>query len=302
MAGSFQEIGVEAIVSNLAKFQGDIGKVNSSLDSVRSHGGLLQGAFEFISGAIGAFGREILNVAEYALGQLLADSIKFVINLIRELISVTFEAGSEFQILELRLERLNFNDLIKSGLSYNEATEQAIQLTKEQLEWIQKLAASTPYDAQDVANVYTLARSYNFSSEESKRLTEAILDFAAGMGLGNTEIERIIINFGQMVQQGKVTGMEMRDLARGAFVPINDILAEMQKRTGLTGEAFDDFRNSTEGVNMFMEVFIDLVETRFLGASEKMAQTFKGASDNMLDLIKSIGGLQIVKPILDAIG
>ena len=297
-----KQVGVEAIVTSLSKFLGDMGKVNSSLDGVRSHGTLLQRAFGSISDALVGFGQHVLRVAEYALGKILADAIQWVARVMGELVQETIDAGAEFQILELRLERLNFNDLVNSGMEYNEAMEESIRLTKEQLEWIQALAGTTPYDATDVANVYTLARSYGNSAEEAKNLTETILDFASGMGLGNTEIERIIINFGQMQQQGKVTGMEMRDLARGAFVPVNDVLDIMKEKTGLTGKAFDDFRNSGEGVEMFIASFAELVDERFAGAAEKMAQTFKGATDNVKDLVKSFFGLDLVKPILDTLG
>lgn len=297
-----KEVGIEALVKGLAKFLGDMGKINSSLDRVRSHGTLLQKAFGTIGDAMSAFGGHVVRIAEYALGKLLADAIQWVTRTLGELIQSTIEAGAEFQILELRLERLNFNDLVNSGMEYNEAMAEAAKLTKEQLDWIQKLAAATPYDAQDIANVYTLARSYSFNAEAASGLTETIIDFAAGMGLGNTEIERIIVNLGQMVQQGKVTGREMTDLARGAFVPVNDILKRMQENTGLTGAEFESFRNTGEGVNAFLEAFTQIVEERFAGASERMAQTFKGATDNMKDLVKSMLGMNVVRPILDAIG
>jgi tape measure domain-containing protein len=297
-----KEVGLEALVKGLAKFLGDMGKINSSLDRVRSHGTLLQKAFGTIGDAMSAFGGHVVRIAEYALGKLLADAIQWVTRTLGELIQSTIEAGAEFQILELRLERLNFNDLVNSGMEYNEAMAEAAKLTKEQLDWIQKLAAATPYDAQDIANVYTLARSYSFNAEAASGLTETIIDFAAGMGLGNTEIERIIVNLGQMVQQGKVTGREMTDLARGAFVPVNDILKRMQENTGLTGAEFESFRNTGEGVNAFLEAFTQIVEERFAGASERMAQTFKGATDNMKDLVKSMLGMNVVRPILDAIG
>lgn len=297
-----KEVGVEALVEGLAKFLGDMGKINSSLDRVRSHGTLLQKAFGAVGDALSAFGGHVVRIAEYALGKLLADAIQWVTRTLGELIQSTIEAGAEFQILELRLERLNFNDLVNSGMEYNEAMAEATKLTKEQLEWIQALAATTPYDATDVANVYTLARSYSFNADEASNLTETILDFAAGMGLGNTEIERIIVNFGQMVQQGKVTGREMTDLARGAFVPVNDVLDLMKEKTGLSGQAFEDFRNSTEGVNLFLESFAELVDTRFAGAAEKMAQTFQESTSNLKDLIKSFLGLDLVKPILDSLG
>lgn len=297
-----EKIGVEAVVAGLSAFLGDMKKVDSSISSLIPGSNLLSKAFAGVGSIVEWLTGSVFRVLEYTLGSLLADAIQAVTREIRELISSTIEAGNEFQSLEIRLRNFNFNAAKESGMEYTEAMKEAVETTKEQLTWLQKLAATTPYDLTDVANIFTLARSYGFVADEAQDLTKDITDFAAGMGLGNTEIERIIVNFGQMVQQGKVTQREMNDLARGAFVPVNDVLALMQEQTGLTGQEFDDFRNSAEGVNAFMTAFSTLVETRFAGATEAMAQTWKGASDNVKDFIKSLFGLNVVKPILDVLG
>lgn len=315
-----ETVGVEAVVKSLSSFLGDMGKINSSLQDVRGEGTFLQRAFASVTDGILSFGESVARVAEVALGVLLRDAILAIIDGIKELVSATIDAGNEFQTLQLRLERLNLNDLkqdfqdiTKADLKMEQAFDstftnygayaaQAVKDTQEQLKWLTILAAQSPYDSTDVANTFTLARSYGFASEEAKGLTENILNFAAGMGLSEVEIKRIIVNFGQMVQQGKVTQRELNDLARGAFVPVNDVLKIMQERTGLAGDEFDDFKNSTDGVNMFMNAFAELVETRFAGATEQMSQTFKAATDNVLDLVKGIFGLNAVKPVLDVLG
>lgn len=302
MAGDLKEVGVEAIVKGLSAFQGDMRSINSALQGVRGEGTLLQRAFGAIGEGIRAFGAHVVRVAEVALGVLLRDAIRAIIDSVRELISATIDSGSEFQTLELRLKRLNFNDLIESGKEYSEASKEAIDLTKEQLKWLVLLAAQSPYDATDVARTFSLARSYGFTGDEARGLTEDILDFSSGMGLSALQMERIIVNFGQMQQQGKVTGREMTDLARGAFVPVNAVLDLMKEKTGLAGDEFDDFKNSTEGVNAFMNAFSELVETKFAGATEEMAQTFKASTENVMDLVKGIFGLNAVKPVLDAVG
>src|SRR3990172_2306044 len=202
-----QKAGIELIVEGLMAFGRDMESANGSLKKLGSGGTLLQRTFEGIGGALSSFGREVLNVAEVALGVLLRDAINAVITKIKELIGAVFEAGSEFQLLELRLKRLNANWLIENEniKDYSQAMELATQATREQLKWLQQLAFTTPYDAQDIANVFTLARSYGFAADEAKGLTQDISDFAAGMGLGDTEIERIIVNFWQMTQQGEGT-------------------------------------------------------------------------------------------------
>lgn len=297
-----QKVGVEAVIAGLSSFLGDMKKIDKSISGLIPGTKLLDNAFSFLGNTVDGFVNFTLNALAHALGELIADAIEFVIQKIGELVEATIQAGAEFQTLELRLQTLNFNSLTESGVEFNEAQAESIRLTKEQLEWLQKLAVTTPYDVTDISNTFTLARSYGFVDDEARKLTETISNFAAGMGLGSTEIERIIINFGQMVQQGKVTQREMNDLARGSFVPVNDVLAQMQKNLGMSSDELTAFRQTGEGVDAFMEAFIQLVDQRFSGSAEKMARTFQGATANMQDLIQSIGGLNIIKPILDAIG
>lgn len=297
-----EEIGVQAVVKGLSSFLSDLGKIDQGLKGLAPSGNLLTAIFSGIGNAARSLGREILNVAEFMLGHLLADAIEFIIGKLRDLAVATFEAGSQFQTMQLRLERLNFNSALESGDSYSEAMRTATAMTRDQLNWVRKLAVTTPYDAQDIANVFTLARSYGFASESAKGLTQDISNFAAGMGLGNTEIERIIVNFGQMVQQGKVTQREMNDLARGAFVPVNDVLKRMQENVGLTDKEFDKFKTTGEGVNAWMTAFSQIVKERFAGAAEDMARTFQGAIANAVDFLKNLIGFNVVVPILDTIG
>lgn len=297
-----EKVGVEAIVSGLSSFLGDMGKIDKSISGLSGGSSLLGRAFSGLGNIVEWLTGSVFRVLEYTLGSLLSSAIQGVISYVQELITSTIEAGNEFQSLEIRLKNFNFNSAIESGKDYTTAQQEAIDVTREQLEWLQKIAATTPYDLTDIANVYTLARSYGFANEEAQSLTTQISDFAASMGLGNTEITRIIKNFGQMTQLGKVTQRELNDLAVGAFVPVNDILKIMQEQTGLTGDAFDDFRQTGEGVNAFMKAFATIVDQRATGSAQAMARTFKGASDNAKEFIKSLFGLNVVTPILDKLG
>lgn len=298
------QVGVEAVVQGLSSFLSDIGKMNSSIKSLDTSGNAISRTFGALGNVLSGLGQSMLRVAEVALGVLVRDAFRAIISSIGEIISSTIEAGAAFQVMELRLNMLNLRtDSINGNMThFNALMTEAKEITKIQLKWLQRLAVTTPFDAEDIANVFTLARSYGFAGKQAQTLTEDISNFAAGMGLGNTEIQRIIVNFGQMVQQGKVTQREMNDLARGAFVPVNDVLKKMQENVGLTGKAFDDFRNSQEGVQAFMEAFSDVVNERFTGAATAMARTFKGATDNAKDFVQSLIGFGVVRPVLNAIG
>lgn len=296
------KVGVTAVVEGLELFIGKMGKIDKAIRRLVSPTNILGSTFSALGNILEGVGSFVANTLAHAFGELLADAVQFVVMQIKELVSATIEAGQEFQTLSLRLNTLNFNDLTEQEKSYSNAQDIAIEKTQEQLSWLQKLAAQTPFDNTDISNVYTLARGYSFADKDARGLVDTIVDFTSGMGLGNTEMTRIIKNLGQMQQLGKVTQRELNDLAVGAFVPVNKVLEMMQEETGLTGQAFQDFRNSGDGVQSFLRNFTALVEGDFGGSAQKMARTFGAATDNMKDFIKSLFGLNVVKPVLDVLG
>lgn len=302
-----EEIGVEAVVEGLSGFINDIGTINKQIGGIGDTTSILDRALGFVSDTLGGFGEIITNIAEYTIGNLLAGAIRDLIGWLQDLVGSIIEAGSEFQTLEIRLQGMNLDSLIKSGQDMQTALRGATEATKDQFEWLLKLAVLTPYDAKDIANVFTLARSYGFAENQAKTLTVATTDFAAGMGLSNEVLERVIMNLGQMVQRGKITSTEMRDLARGAFLPLDDVLKRIAEHMGMTVEALQREISKPGGgvpAQEFIDAFVQMTqeEPRFVGAAQRMARTFEAAKANALDLVKGIGGLRIVKPVLDALG
>ena len=278
--------------------------VKKGLEAIKPKAGLLEKAFVSLGKTIKNFAENILQrILVIAFGVLVRDAIRKVIDILGEMVGAVIDAANEFQALEVRLNTFNLNALIEAGYSYNEAMERSIALTKEQLGWTLKLAVSSPYDATDVAAGYSLARSYGFVDKKAKELTDAVLDFASGMGLDNVAIERIITNLGQMVQQGKITGTELRDLARGSFVPVNKVLEMVAKNVGLTTEELDKMRKAgTTDPQWFIDAFIELAQTDFAGAAEKMSRTLPKALGNLKDLFVGLPALKSIKPMFDAIG
>lgn len=198
--------------------------------------------FNLVSKLFGNMGGSMQRVMEMAIGMNLSRVWWQLGMKIRDMAKMASDAAVDYQVTFNRLQALIKNEIISSygrditADEYTEATRRAVIATEELVKWTSKLAVSTIYNAEDILNVYTLAMSYGFASTQAEKLTEAVLDFASGMGLGDTEMKRVIENFGQMRAQGKITGTELRDLARGAFVPVNEVLEEMAKNAGLIGD------------------------------------------------------------------
>lgn len=194
------------------------------------------------SSLFGNFGGSLQRVFEMAIGMNMSRVWWALGMKIRDMAKTASEAAMEYQVTFTRLSTLMKNEYVgKLGVNataeeFSNAIAQASLATQDLIKWTSKLAVATIFGAEDILNVYTLAMSYGFASAQAEKLTESVLDFASGMGLGDTEMRRVIENFGQMRAQGKITGTELRDLARGSFVPVNDVLEKMAKNVGLVGD------------------------------------------------------------------
>jgi len=199
--------------------------------------------FKVISGLFGNMGGSMQRVMEMAVGMNLSRVWWQLGMKMRDMAKSAAESATEYQVTFNRLRTLMLNEIVGTEYGgtttieqHEEALKKATLATQELVKWTSMLAVSTIYDAEDILNVYTLAMSYGFASTQAEKLTESVLDFATGMGLGDVEMKRIIENFGQMRAQGKITGTELRDLARGSFVPVNEVLEQMAKNAGLIGD------------------------------------------------------------------
>lgn len=139
-----QEVGVMAVVKELQSFLSDVGSMNTAINSLRPSGSLLQEMFTSVGETVAGFGRELLNIAEVTIGVMLRDAIEFLIEQLKDLITAVIDSGNEFQLLKIRLDSLNLPASANDIQNWSVAMDHAKQLTKEQLTWIQQLAAATP--------------------------------------------------------------------------------------------------------------------------------------------------------------
>lgn len=301
-----QQVGVEAVVEGLQSFLGDMGQVNSALNGLRPSGTLLEQMFQSVSSAIGGFGREVLNVVETTLGVMLRDAIEFLIGKLGELVGAIIDTGNEFQTLKIRLTGLNLNETADGVKTFTQAMSEAQAMTASELEWLQNLGAATPFDPAKIADTYTQARAFGFAADEAKRLTRDIIDYTAGMGLSNETLFLVIQNMGQMVQRGKITGTEIRDLARGSFLPLADVLGRVAKNMGITVKELTQKISTPEGIpaQEFVKAFEQMVEEepRFIGAAGRLSRALVPAAENVKELFTSIFGLNVATPVFDVLG
>jgi tape measure domain-containing protein len=239
---------------------------------------------------------------------IVRDAIEWFIGALGDLAASSLQAAEDLQAIQFRLQGFNFQAALDSGIEYNAAMEESIRLTEEQMSWVMRLAAQSPYDATDIGFVFSMATAYGYTSDEAKTLTESTMDFVAAMGLSSVEQRRVIINLGQMVQRGKITTREMNDLARGSLLPLADVLDRVAEKMGITSEALSKMISAPgAGVDyqLFIDSFNEMVagEERFIDAGKRMAVLFKASLENVYQSTRDVIGYYILIPgILGPVG
>ncbi len=232
---------------------------------------------KLITGSFDSFRGSLQRVFEMAIGMNLSRIWWGLGQKFRELAGNVFDAGVEFQVTFLRLRGLMTQEVLRSDdtLEYADALGIAGEQARELVTWISKIGVQTIYDAEDILDITTLGMAYGFTSDEAKKLTQSVLDFATGMGLEDVAMKRIIENFGQLRAQGKITGTELRDLARGSFVPVTDVLERMAERVGIIADydvgsvesisaVFEEMKESGE----LTESGLEAIQNALAGVSE----------------------------------
>ncbi len=291
--GGLQPAGVQAVVQNLSGFLTGLGQMNRAMAQFgNTAASAATGPLSLAGKVLGTLGSAFMDVSKIALGLVTGNIIANLAGQIGKLNDMVTRAATNLQLLTVRLNNLIAMQMraADASLTYEDAMAKVGNVTRETLEWITRMSFATPFNVDQIQNAFTLQLAMGFNIETTKDLTKAMMDFVAGAGLGNEVMERIIYNLAQMKNQGKVTGTELRDLARGAFVPVDEILRIAAKNMGVAAEGMQEFREAAaEGkisVDEFFKAFIQFANESFPDAAYKMNITMDSLEDNIKDFFK----------------
>lgn len=295
-------VGVEAVVEGLSTFISGMASIKGAVDGISPSATVLGQVFEGLGNVMGGVANFAENVLANALGFILRDAIEGTIALIGSLIGKMIEAGNQFQMLTIRLQGINMNMPSDGVDNFTASLGEAQKATQDEISWIQQMAIITPFNATNIGSVYTMQRAMGDSDLQARDLTTSITNWAAGMGLGNDSVLRLSDAMAKMTSSGKVNGLTFRQL-RAEYVPIPEVLQQMQKDLGLTDAEFAKMqKDGTLAPEPFIQAFEEVANTRFPDAANKVAHTWQGAMDNIQDIFANIGGADIVQPVLDVLG
>ena len=171
------------------------------------------------------------------------------------------QTGREFENFGVRLRALEGS---------SEAAERA-------MDWIKQFAIETPLELDEVVNAFANMRS--FGLDPTNGSLRAIVDTMAATGGGADKLNGIVLALGQAWTKGKLQGEEaMQLLERG--VPVWELLSEA---TGKTAAELQELSSKGKLGRETIQLLIDALGSKYLGASEEAAKTFDGILSNLSD-------------------
>jgi len=149
---------------------------------------------------------------------------------------------------------------------------------------ITEFALKTPFELKDVAAGAKRLLAFGIAEEKILPTLKNLGDVAAGLSV---PIERLILNFGQVRSQSRLTGRELRDFAI-AGVPLLDEVAKVMGKT--TAEVTSLVSEGKVGFPIVEEAFRRMSSEggKFFNLMEKQTATTGGQLSNLRDVIASL--------------
>lgn len=209
------------------------------------------------------------------------------------------DAIAGYERLEASLTTLVASQMLQNGAATDMAAALKVASVEAEglVKWNEQLAINSPFTSEGVAQAFRMAMAYGFTTDEAKRLTEALIDFAAGSGASEYAMQQIARALGQISATGKVTGGDMLQLVN-AGLPVVDILAKGFNVT--TAELMDMRSKGLLPATEAIEYITTYLETNFAGAAERQATSWAGLKGTFED-IKQIGLREFFGGLFDAL-
>jgi tape measure domain-containing protein len=252
------------------------------------------GVFRGVAGSLG-------RIMEIAGGILTSRLIVGVGEAIGQIATKSLDATAQLQQMTISLESLASRELVRASdgmLTLAQVEGQAGDMAKEMIDKLARMSIISPYANEVVQSTFRLNTAFGYTFKEAERMTEGLLNLAAGVGADNEQLNRMAYNFAQIRLQGKVTAADIRQLALAGF-DLRDVLKSVSEQMGYNIEDHLDFNALVaEGKitwEQFSVEFAKYAEKNFGGAAEKMSRTLMGLKSTFGDVFvhtmpKIIGG------------
>lgn len=244
--------------------------------------------------------------------------------------------GSKFAGLAKKVGALaGYYGLLKGateGIKYNAEMEQyqtsfevmtgSADKAAETVDKLKKIAANTPFEMPQLAEVTQLLMNYGFTADEALNRMSMLGDIAQGDA---DKMQRIAAAYGQMSSAGKVSLEDIKQMIEAGFNPlteisdstgesmeslydriskgtisVDEITASMQRSTSEGGKYFQSMEKQSDTLSGKFSTLKDTV-------SEKLGGAFKGLTDFLRDhaipaAIELLNNFEKYKPVFVILG
>jgi tape measure domain-containing protein len=250
------------------------------------------------SGPLGAVGGALSRIGQIAGGILGAAMFMKIANGLYDMATAAVEATAQVQQMTVAVENLLARDLIlaagfdKNGealAKFSDILPTVKEHARVVMDQLARLAIYSPYTYELVTNTFKQGMAFGFTADEAMNFTKGLLTTAAGIGATNDMLERMAYNFAQIRRQGKITALDVRQLAQAGF----DLVGFLQyfgKQTGHTIKDIKDFNallaSGKVDWTQFTEIFAKYSDTVFGDAAKRMSMTLEGLKNTFSDAFK----------------
>jgi tape measure domain-containing protein len=183
---------------------------------------------------------------------------------------------------------VGFNSTLEqSAVSWKTFTGSA-QAAQAVMTQIQTIAATTPFEFEDVDKAAKRFVNAGFSAQGALNFIQPLSNAVASVGLGAAGVDRVSLALAQMTQKGKVSGEEMLQLTE-AQIPAWEILAQA------TGKPIPELQKLVQQGKITAQAYTDAFASfyseggKFANASKDQSLTFAGSMSTIRDQLNIVG-------------
>lgn len=226
------------------------------------------------SDALDDVGKQAADFGDVLKANLLGNAISNGLNMLSDGLKSAFSAG------------MGYNSTIETYTTSFEVMTGSAEKAAETVEKLSEIAATTPFEMPDLANVAQLLMNYGFTAEEAiDRMT-----MLGDISQGNAEkMQSIATAYGQMSSAGKVQLEDIKQMIENGFNP----LQEISESTGESmASLYDRISDGTVAVDEITQSMKRATSEggRYFHSMEKQSQTFNGQLSTLQDNVNSALG------------
>ena len=222
-------------------------------------------------------------LAGVAGGVLLANGLSSAADMVLTAGKNAVSAASDMQRFNISLDTLAARELVASGAADNigQALQQVGPITDELTVKLRELGLTSPFSFETIQSTFRLQMAFGQTSDQSIKLTGAILDTASALGLGAEETDRLAYNFAQINSVGKIMGTDLRQLRMVGL----DLAAVFKDQLGMSVEEVNAaLESGALTMKDVSDAFVNYASVNFAGAAERMSMTAQGLKSSFGDL------------------